>query len=299
MRKVKWTAAEIPDQTGRVVVITGASSGIGLEAAKALAAKNATVIIAVRSKQRGQTAIARIRQTCPEANLRLMLLDLAELQTVQQFAERFTGEFDRLDLLINNAGVMLPPYSKTKDGFELQMGTNHFGHFALTGWLLPLLLRTPKSRIVTVSSGAHRWGAIDFDDLHWERRRYKAWNAYCDSKIANLYFTYELARRLQEAGAGTLSVAAHPGWSATRLQRHTSLLSFLSRFFAQPASMGALPMLYAAVAPEVAGGDYFGPDGWQEWRGYPRKVDSNARSHDRETAARLWAVSEDLTGVSI
>ena len=193
---------------------------------------------------------------------------------------------------------MIPPYSKTGDGFELQFGTNHLGHFALTALLIDLVRETKNSRIINVSSAAHKSGTIDFDDLNWAKRKYSAWRAYGDSKIANLYFTYELQRRLDIAGSKVIIAAAHPGWTATELQRHSGIFIALNSLFAQNVFMGALPTLYAATADNVCGGDYFGPSGWQEWRGYPKKVESNELSHDRNIAAQLWNVSEKLTNIT-
>ena len=297
MSKQKWGSDYIADQKGRVAIVTGSSSGIGYEAARVLANKNATVIIAVRNLDKGNSALEKIKAGYPEADARVMEIDLADLESVRRFSEQFKQEYSRLDLLINNAGVMMPPYCKTVDDFELQFGTNHLGHFALTGRLLDLIKSTPRSRIVNVSSGAHSYGDLDFDDLHCENRPYKKMKAYGDSKIANLYFTYELQRKVEKAGLNTLAVASHPGWTATELQRHTGLFSFLNHFFAQGLEMGTLPTLYAAVAPDVKGGDYYGPDGWKEMKGYPKKVQSNKLSHDKEIAAKLWDVSENLTGV--
>ena len=297
MSKEKWTSENIPDQSGRIAVVTGASSGIGYEAAKVLAEKGATVIIAVRNQQKGDAAVQRIKAENPNADVSVMLLDLANLQLVKEFAQNFKQKYDRLDLLINNAGVMAPPYGKTADGFELQFGTNHLGHFALTGHLLGLLEKTPGSRIVNVSSMAHTFGDLDFDDLNWEKREYNKMKSYGDSKIANLYFTFELARRLQAKGSQTMVTAAHPGWTATDLQRHSGLFSFLNPFFAMKAPQGALPTLRAAVDSEANSGDFFGPNGWKEMRGWPVKVQSNALSQDEAIAKRLWEVSEEWTGI--
>lgn len=290
-------ATAIADQKGKVAIVTGASSGIGYETARVLAGKNAEVIIAVRNQAKGDEAVRRIKAQNEKANVKVMLLDLASLKSVQNFAETFKQEYPRLDLLINNAGVMIPPYSKTEDGFELQFGTNHLGHFALTLHLLALIEKTPNGRIVNVSSGAHRYGKIDFDDLNWERRRYKAWRAYGDSKIANLYFTYELHRQLSQKGSTTKVLAAHPGWTATELQRHSGLLRFLNTFFAMRSEQGALPTLRAATDEKAESGDYFGPHGFREMRGYPVKVESNRLSHDESIARELWEVSENLTMV--
>jgi NAD(P)-dependent dehydrogenase (short-subunit alcohol dehydrogenase family) len=297
MTKKKWDSNNIPDQKGRVAVVTGSSSGIGYETARILAEKNATVIIAIRNLNKGTAAAERIRGQHPNAEVKVMELDLANMASIRNFATELKKNHGRLDLLINNAGVMMPPYSKTADGFELQFGTNHLGHFALTGLLMELITATHDSRIINVSSGAHNYGSLDFNDLNWEKRTYKKAKAYGDSKIANLYFTYELQRKLHDAGSNTLAAASHPGWTATELQRHTGLFRFLNHFFAQDIAMGALPTLYAAVGPDVKGGDYYGPAGWKEMRGYPKKVESNELSHDEEIAQKLWEISEELAGV--
>ena len=296
--KRKWDSRDIVDQKGRIAIVTGSSSGIGYEAARVLAEKNASVILANRNLKKSTAAAERIREAYLQADVRTMELDLADLKSIRRFSDKFLKDFSRLDLLINNAGVMMPPYAKTSDGFELQFGTNHLGHFALTGLLLDVINQTPEARIVNVSSSAHLYGRLDFDDLNWEKRKYKKARAYGDSKIANLYFTSELQKKLKEAGQKTLVTAAHPGWTATELQRHTGILEFMNRFVGQHISMGALPTLYAAVGEEVEGGDYFGPGGWREVRGYPKKVQSNRLSHDEEIAVRLWEVSEKLTGVA-
>lgn len=297
MTNQKWTANDIPDQTGRVAIVTGANSGIGYETAKALAQKGATVILACRSLVKGETAVSQIRQETPTAKLDLMQLDLSDLSSVRQFVQDFKGQYKRLDLLINNAGVMIPPFTKTKDGFELQFGTNHLGHFALAGQLLDLIINTPNARVVNVSSMAHKMGQIDFDNLNAEKS-YNRSGAYGQSKLANLLFTYELQRRFQAAGVDTIATAAHPGWTGTNLQAHSGFFSMLNPIFSQKPEMGALPTLYAAISPQVEGGDYYGPRGWQEIRGYPKRVPSNKRSHDTAVAARLWDVSEELTGVT-
>lgn len=292
-----WTEAQIPDQTDKFAIVTGANSGIGYEAARALAQKGATVVMACRNLEKANPAADQIRQTNPTGTVVVMQLDLGDLGSVRGFAAAFQDRYDRLDLLINNAGIMAPPLGRTAQGFESQFGVNHLGHFALTGLLLNLVLRTPQSRVVTVSSMVHRFGRIDFDDLQWEKKRYSPNSAYGQSKLANLLFTYELQRKLSSAGKGTLAVAAHPGWTATNLQQHSSMTGFFNRFLAQEQPMGALPTLMAAAAPTVKGGDYFGPSGLMEMQGYPKKVQSNARSHDQQAAARLWDISEKLTNV--
>ncbi len=294
----QWTEKDIPSQTGRVAIVTGANSGLGWETARALAQKGATVIMACRNMQKANTAAEQLKQRHLPGNVVAMPLDLGDLDSVSAFASAFRENYDRLDLLINNAGVMFPPYGKTAQGFEQQFGINHLGHFALTSLLLDMLNETPGSRIVTVSSGTHRIGVIDFDNLNWEQG-YNPQRAYGRSKLANLLFTYELQRRLTAARKSTLAVAAHPGWAATNLGRHASSnLQGVDRLFGQRPERGALPILYAATAPDVRGGEYFGPGGFLEMRGYPKKAKSNERSHDEEVARRLWTVSENLTQVT-
>jgi NAD(P)-dependent dehydrogenase (short-subunit alcohol dehydrogenase family) len=297
MTQEKWDSNDIDDQTGKVVIVTGGNSGIGLEAAIVLASKNAKMIIAIRDLKKGEAALYNIKKAFPDADVRAMELDLADLASVKAFSDNFKIEFKKLDLLINNAGVMVPPYQKTKDGFELQMGTNHFGHFALTGFLIDLLKATPKSRIVNVSSMAHKTGNINFDDLNWEKRKYKKWSAYGDSKIANLYFTFALQKKLEHENSHVIVAAAHPGWTATKLQRHTLLFSKLNYVFAQTIPMGALPTLLAATGPNIKGGDFIGPSGFMEIKGYPKKVTANLRSQKTELAEKLWDTSVELTGI--
>jgi NAD(P)-dependent dehydrogenase (short-subunit alcohol dehydrogenase family) len=291
-----WTTGHMPDLSGKTAIVTGANSGIGYETARLLVGKGATVILACRSPEKGNAALRQITFEHPQAKAELMLLDLSDLASVRRLADAFAHRYDRLDLLINNAGIMATPFRKTVDGFESQFGTNHLGHFALTGLLLDLILRAPRARVVTVSSGGHRFGVIDFDNLNAEKS-YNRTRAYAQSKLANLLFTYELQRRFEGAGVDAIAVAAHPGWTATNLQAHWRMARLLNPFLAQKPEMGALPTLYAATAPQVQGGEYFGPAGWQELRGYPARVRSSDRSHDRAVAARLWSVSEELTGV--
>ena len=292
-----WTSDQIVDQTGRIAIVTGSNSGIGYEAALGLARAGARVILAVRDPKRGEEAAQRLVGTAADAKIDVMTLDLADLSSVRSFAEAFKQKYDALHLLVNNAGVMMPPKSLTADGFELQFGTNHIGHFALTGLLLDHLLKTEGSRVVSVASMAHKWGRIDFEDLHWERKRYKKAKSYGQSKLANLLFTYELQRRLEAAGVSTIATAAHPGWTATNLQRSSGLFQAMNPIFAMKPWQGALPTLYAATAEEVQGGEYVGPGGFMEMRGYPKKVQSNPASRNESVAARLWEVSEELTGV--
>jgi len=298
----KWTTENMPNLLDRTVIVTGANSGLGYEASKALAQKQATVILACRNLKKGEAAQQKILRELPQATLRLMKLDLSSLESIRAFTDAFKRDYQTLDILINNAGVMALPRRTTADGFEMQFGTNHLGHFALTGLLLALLQATPDSRVVTVSSSLHRNGRLNFDDLQGEKS-YSRWQAYSNSKIANLYFAYELQRRLAKAGSSTISVAAHPGYAATNLQSSDkSLIERWAMFwsnllFAQSAKMGALPELYAAVSPDVAGGDYIGPGGFNEMRGYPTKVRSSSLSYDEGIAAKLWQVSETLTDV--
>jgi NAD(P)-dependent dehydrogenase (short-subunit alcohol dehydrogenase family) len=292
----KWKLDSMPDQTGRVAIVTGANTGIGFETAAALAAKNATVIMACRNRQKAEEAMARIRERTPEAALEFIELDLASLASVERFAEAFRAGRKRLDLLVNNAGVMIPPLGHTEDGFELQFGCNHLGHFALTGRLLDLLEETPGARVVTVSSMAHRQGKMDFDNLNAEKG-YNKMPAYGQSKLANLLFTFELQRRLEDSGSSVMATAAHPGWTGTDLQRHSGIMRFFNTFFAQSPRMGALPTLRAATDPEAQGGDYFGPKGFYEMRGYPTQVGTTPAAKNEVDARRLWEVSENLTGV--
>ena len=296
----RWTAADIPSQRGRLAVVTGANSGLGKSDAWELARAGATVIIACRNIEKGEQAAAQIARDVPEADLRVEQLDLADLDSVRAFAERLPE--DRLDLLINNAGVMAPPRQLTADGFESQLGTNHLGHFALTGQLLGRLLAADDPRVVTISSGAHRMGRLRFDDLQGERH-YFAWLAYGQSKLANLMFCFELQRRATEAGTALKSMAAHPGYSATNLQfaaprlPERILMRVTNPLLAQGARMGALPTLYAATVPDLPGGTFVGPDGFMESRGHPKVVTAAGRAYDETAWRRLWEVSEQLTGV--
>ena len=295
---VKWKAEMMADQTGRVAVVTGSNTGIGFHMAHGLASKGASVTLACRSEGKAEAARGRILSELPGSEVGVGVLDLADLASVRGFCEGFSADNDRLDLLINNAGVMIPPYSTTRDGFELQFGTNHLGHFALTGQLLPLLERTGGSRVVTLSSIAHNPGVIDFDDLNSERKRYSKWGSYSQSKIANLIFAIELGRRLEASGSSVLSLASHPGYSNTDLQRHSALWRALNVFLAMPARKGAAPTLFAATDPEAAGHPYWGPTGFIEMRGWTGRARINPKARDEEVARRLWQVSEDLTGVS-
>jgi protochlorophyllide reductase len=294
----KWTAADIPDQTGRTVLITGANSGLGLRSAEALATKGARVLLACRNPTKAAGALEQVAARATAAPPEVVPLDLADLDSVRAAAMDVAGRVDALDVLMNNAGVMAVPLARTPQGFELQLGTNHLGHFALTGLLLPQLRAAAAPRVVTTSSQAHRTGRMRWDVLQWERR-YERWQAYGQSKLANLLFMRELARRSR---ATVLSAAAHPGWSATHLQSGAGLTKRLSalgnHLFAQSDAMGALPQLYAATMPDVVGGDYWGPDGMFERAGHPTRVGSTSASQDMTDAARLWDLSEQLTGVT-
>ena len=303
-----WAVADMPDQHGRTALVTGANSGIGFHAALELARKGAHVLLACRDPSRGRAARTAILQQVPAASIELVQLDLADIGSVQRLASQVLDRGEGLDLLINNAGVMAVPHRQTTaQGFELQFGTNHLGHFALTGRLLPALLACPGSRVVTVSSLNHRMGSIRLDDLQSERG-YGPWRAYNQSKLANALFTLELDRRLRVADADTISVGAHPGYSHTELQYSgprlggagisAQILGLVTRFAAQPAARGALPVLCAATDPQAHGGDYYGPGGPGQSRGSPRKVHYAKTAHEEQLASRLWQASEALTGVT-
>jgi len=300
-----WSSDQMGDQSGRTAIVTGANSGLGLVTARELARAGARVLLACRDTEKGTAALAEIRGAAPGADVELARLDLADLGSVEQFAIDSAGGFASggLDLLVNNAGVMAPPRRRTRDGFELQFGTNHLGHFALTARLITLMQGRTDARVVTVSSGMHKVGRINFDDLQSERR-YWRWSAYAQSKLANLLFALELDRRLRAQDSGLLSVAAHPGYSATGLQSAAAptvdkvLMRFSNALVAQSAEMGALPSLYAATHPGLPGGSYVGPDGIGEMRGHPKIVSPSGAARDEQVAARLWSVSEELTGVS-
>ncbi|MBI3691213.1 MAG: SDR family NAD(P)-dependent oxidoreductase [Mycolicibacterium aromaticivorans] len=303
MSAQKWTEADVPDQSGRIAIVTGSNTGLGFDTARVLAQHGAQVVMAVRDTAKGEAAAAEIRRAAPTAEATVHKLDLGSLASVREAAAELASTYPRIDLLINNAGVMYPPKQTTADGFELQFGTNHLGHFALTGLLLNNLLPVDGSRVVVVASVAHNIRAkIAFDDLQWERRRYERVASYGQSKLANLMFAYELQRRLAAAGAKTIAVAAHPGVSDTELIRHvpgSSLpgVKLISGLLLNSAEMGALATLRAATDPSVTGGQYYGPDGFRELRGHPKLVSSSKQSHDRDVQQRLWAVSEELTGV--
>jgi NAD(P)-dependent dehydrogenase (short-subunit alcohol dehydrogenase family) len=302
----QWTRDDIPDLSGKTAIVTGANSGLGFYTTLGLASKQAQVILACRDVEKGEQAAGRIRAEYPAASLAVMRLDLADLASIHSFADTFIKTYQDLHILCNNAGMMAIPLRRTADGFEMQFGTNHLGHFALTGLLLERLLQADEGRVVTVSSSAHRAGRIDFDNLNAEQSYHK-WASYGQSKLANLLFAYELQRKFEANGAQVISLAAHPGYAATNLQSRgprmagSTLMGWVmrlsNRLLAQSPEMGALPSLYAATAPAAQGGDFVGPDGFMGQQGYPTKVHSSQRSYNEDTARRLWAVSEELTGV--
>lgn len=306
MSKDKWTYNDMPDLKGKVVIVTGGNSGLGLESVRIMAEKGAEVILASRSREKGEDAKSEILKDLPDARITVMRLDMVDLECIKTFSEEFKKSYDRLDILMNNAGIMTTPYFKTKDGFEGQMGTNHLGHFALTAHLIGLIKKTEGARVVNVSSNAHKAGKMDFDNLLFEEGKdYSPMKAYGRSKLSNLLFTYELQRRLESNGTDAIAVAAHPGFSRTNLIRYIDkktafkILSPLVYPISQSAEMGALPQVRAAVDPTVKGGEYYGPDGFGQMKGYPVKVKSNSASLDNEAARKLWEASEELTGVEL
>jgi len=291
-----WTVDKIPNLSGKIIIITGANSGTGFEAARAFAMKNATTILACRSLERGQKACDQIQNEIPYADLDLIQLDLADMTSIKKFANDFINKYDHLDILINNAGIMTPPYGLTKEGFELQFGINHLGHFALTGLLLESILKTKGSRVVTMSSLTHSIGKIEFEDLHYERK-YKPIKAYSQSKLANLLFALELQRKLEKEGFEVISVAAHPGWAGTNILRKDGILQYFNKLLGMKPEQGALSLIFAAVAEKVVGGAYYGPNGLKEIRGYPGVSKIAPGAKDQKVAKRLWEVSENLSGV--
>ena len=296
--KPNWTTADIPSLAGKTAVVTGANRGLGLEIAAGLAGAGAHVVLACRTPAKARLAADDIKARAPKADLELMQIDVADLASVRRFAEEFCRKHSRLDILCNNAAAIIVPLGKTRDGFETHIGTNHFGPFALTGLLLATLRATPGSRVVSTSSIAHKLTpGMDLDDLNFERKAYKEMDAYGKSKLAALLFTFELDRRLKKAGAQTVAVAAHPGWSNTNPDQGGFFMRASNAIFAQSASMGALPALYACADPDVNGGDYFGPGGIQQLRGAPARVACRPEARDPILAARLWAISEEATGV--
>ncbi len=294
----KWSIDQIPSKSGKIAIVTGANSGIGYEVTLALVKKDFEVIMACRNMQKAEEARAQIRKLQPNAKIKPMLLDTSSLQSVKKFSEHFKNHFDKLDLLINNAGIMMPPYKVTEDGFENQLATNYIGHFALTGLLIPLLTSTSSARIISLSSLSFKWSEILFEDFHF-KNGYSKRKAYGQSKRACLMFAFELQRRLSAAGFDTLSLAAHPGLSKTNLDQYLpSLIRPLGSLFLQSAKMGALPVLYAALSKDANGGEFIGPDGFQQMRGYPTKVDADTYANNKKVAERLWIESEKMTNVS-
>ena len=297
MQKSKWTSSNIPSQKGKVILITGATSGLGKEATKVLASKDARVVMAIRNIEKAAKVVKEITSEYPEATVDILELDLTSLASIKLCADTFAAKYEKLDILINNAGIMMCPFSKTKDGFEIQMGTNHLGHFALTGHLMPVLLKTQDSRVVTTSSVAHKTGKINFEDINWESRKYSTTSAYSDSKLANLYFTYELTRKYQNNPDAPLFTSCHPGWTKTELDRHSGMAAFIGNLVAQKVPIGTLPTLRAATDPQAKQGDYFGPKKFFEMRGYPELVKSTKLAQDEAKAKQLWDLSQEMTGV--
>ena len=297
MKKENWNESNIPDQSGKIFIVTGPTSGLGKESVKVLVRKNATVIMAARNINKAESVANEILEENKNAKIDIEELDLSSLESVKNFSHLIIKKYKSLDCLINNAGIMACPYSKTKDGFEIQMGTNHLGHFALTGQLISLLKKTPNSRVVNVSSIAHTSGNIDFDDLNWEKRKYRTWSAYSDTKLANLYFTYELSSKLEEDKGNPIILASHPGWTATDLQRYSGVANFMNIFLGQKVNIGALGGLRAATDSTVKSNDYFGSPSMGGMKGYPVLVKSNELSYNTDNAKKLWKLSEELTGV--
>lgn len=293
----KWTPADMPDLREQRIIVTGANCGLGLETARELARAGAHVILACRSIDRGNAAIADIQSGIPNASLEVVPLDLASLQSVASFVDAVHARGEPIDRLINNAGVMGPPFTTTAEGYELQFGVNHLGHFALTGGLLPMLLRAERPRVVNVASVAHRRGRMNLDNVRGEGR-YSRWAMYAQSKLANLLFTFELARRAEAASSRLLSVAAHPGVSQTELPRHNWIIGLLSPLGTQSSARGAEPTLRAAAAEDVQSGEYYGPDGFNEYWGSAVRTTARPKAHDQASAQALWELSENATGVS-
>ena len=299
MSKIKkWKFENIPDQTGKIVIVTGANSGIGFEVTKALTRKGAQVIMACRNINNAETAKKKILYEFPDIKIEIIHLDLSDLSSIRQFSNEFLEKYSRLDILCNNAGIMMTPEQKTVNGFELQIGTNYLGHFALTGLLIKMLINTGDSRIISMSSYGHNWGKIYFDDLNLNNK-YDMGKAYAQSKLANLLFAYELQRRLTTLGTNVISNASHPGWTKkTNLPKYVFLLRLLNPFIGMKPEKGALSMIYAATAPEAEGGAFYGPNGRFQVRGYPIKVKSSDKSYNLDDAKKLWELSEKLTGIT-
>jgi len=305
MSKTKWTIENIPDLTGKVIIVTGGNSGLGYESVKAFAESGAEVVLASRSTEKGETAKTQIKKSNPKGKIRVMELDLMDFSSIKEFTREFRGKYDQLNVLLNNAGIMTTPYFLTKDGLEAQNGTNHFGHYALTGLLMDLIVKSPGSRIVNVSSNGHKYGKMDFENLLFENGKdYTPMKSYARSKLSNLLFTYELQRAFELKGIDSIAVAAHPGASRTNLGRFLENKWWFKPLFAlmapftQDQAQGALPQIRASVDPNVKGGEYYGPSGFGEMKGDPVLVKSNNASHDQEDAKQLWEVSQKLTGIT-
>ena len=302
--KQKWNFDDIPDLSGKTIIVTGGNSGLGFEAVKSLSVKGSETILACRSAKNGESAKKQILEEHPNAQINVMNLDLADLKSIHSFAMKFDAQYHKVDVLLNNAGIICP-YKKTKDGFEIQIGTNHLGHFALTGLLLHCLKNTKGSRVINVSSLGHKFGKMIFDNFMFEKGDYSIMKAYGRSKLSNLLFTYELQRKFEKFNIDCIAVAAHPGVAKSNLAKYVTKkllykigMAISSSIMSQNSSMGALPEIRASVDPLVKGGDYFGPGGFQEWRGYPVKVKSNNASHDLKNAEKLWEISEKLTKIN-
>ena len=302
--KQKWIFDDIPDLSGKTIIVTGGNSGLGFESIKYFSAKGAQTILACRNVNNGKSAKEQILEKYPDAQINVTNLDLADLESIHSFARRIGEQYQKIDVLLNNAGIVCP-YKKTQDGFEMQIGTNHLGHFALTGLLLHLLKNTKGSRVVNVSSIGHKSGKINFDNFMFENGGYSIFKAYANTKLANLLFTYELQRRFEKFNVDCIAVAAHPGVAKSNLSKYIIKkplykigMAIANSIMSQSTSMGALPEIRASVDPLVKGGDYFGPGGFQEWKGYPIKVKSNDASYDLKGAEKLWEISEKLTKIN-
>ena len=301
--KQRWSSKDIPDLSGKTIIVTGGNSGLGHEAVKSFSAKGAETILACRNEQNGKLAKKEMQEEHPNAKINVMNLDLADLESIHSFVKKFNEKHSKLDVLLNNAGIICP-YKKTKDNFEMQIGTNHLGHFALTGLLLDCLKNAKGSRIVNVSSLGHKYGKMNFNDFMYENGGYSIFKAYANTKLSNLLFTYELQRRFEKFDVGCIAVAAHPGVAKSDLSKHVIKkplyrigMTIANSIMSQSTSMGALPEIRAAVDPLAKGGDYFGPGGFQEWKGHPVKVKSNDASHDLNNAEKLWEISEKMTNI--
>lgn len=297
MTKAVWTTANIGDQSGKIVIVTGSNSGIGKETVKELASRGAKVIMAVRNLEKGRQAMTDIKQSARNADIEVRQLDLSDLASVKKFSASFNNDYNQLDILINNAGIMMCPQVSTADGFDIQVGTNHFGHFALTGLLMPLLRKTANSQLVVLSSIGHKLAKINLDDINWQHRKYDNSKAYYESKLANTLFAFEYVRRYANDPQTPKLTLAHPGWTQTGLQQHVGFLTILNKLFAQDAPAGALSTLRAATDHSARNGDFFGPSKFFELHGHPVHVQASKDAHNQADGQRLWQISESLTGV--